>query len=90
MVSNECLMWCAINIIHYKNMFTYTITSQEEITLIMTLQVILILKIWISIFYIFLNWPHICDKKWKENERRARGEKKGQENEKEEHRDLWR
>lgn len=56
----------------------------------MTLQVILILKIWISIFYIFLNWPHICDKKWKENERRARGEKKGQENEKEEHRDLWR
>ena len=30
MVTNKCLIWCAINIIHYKNMFAYTITSQEN------------------------------------------------------------
>ena len=30
MVTNECLMWCAINIILNKNMFANTIMSQED------------------------------------------------------------
>ena len=47
----------------------------------MTLQVILILKIWISIFYIFL----VEVKNEKKNNREGRG----QENEKEERWDLW-